>query len=153
MIIIPAIVVTYAVGMELGASIGAELERLIAAGQRAAQAARDDPAAAERELRALTGASRGALAQTRRIIGRYQAITVRSELATAAGLLAAAGIPAEVDVPAGVLGQVLDAGRLAGFRSGLTALLADQPPGGCVITTGGDGGGLRLEIRRQQELR
>jgi two-component system, NarL family, sensor histidine kinase DesK len=138
---------------ELGASVGAGLERLIAAGQRAARAARDDPAAAEGELRALTGASRGALAQTRRLIGRYQAITVRSELSTAAGLLAAAGIPAEVDVPPGAWGEVLDAGRLAGFRSGLTALLADQPPGGCVITVEGDGGGLRLAIRRQREPR
>jgi two-component system sensor histidine kinase DesK len=133
---------------ELGASLGAELEQLIAAGQRAARAARDDPATAERELRALTGAARSALAQTRRIVSRYQAITVRSELSTAVALLAAAGIPADVDVPAEVLGRALDSERLAGFRSGLTTMLHDQAPGGCLITADGRGGDLRLAIRR-----
>jgi two-component system, NarL family, sensor histidine kinase DesK len=133
---------------ELGASLGAELEQLIAAGKRAARAADDDPAAAERELRALTGAARSALAQTRRMVSRYQAITVRSELSTAVALLDAAGIRADVDVPSAVLGQPLDGERLAGFRSGLTTVLRDQAPGGCLITTDGEGGGLRLAIRR-----
>jgi two-component system, NarL family, sensor histidine kinase DesK len=132
---------------ELGASLGAELEQLIAAGQRAAQAAGDDPATAERELRALTKASRGALTQTRRMVSRYQAITVRSELTTAAALLAAAGIPADVAVPSAALGQALDDERLAGFRSGLTTVLHDQTPGRCLITADGEDGDLRLAIR------
>src|SRR5579872_981955 len=129
---------------ELGASLGAELERLIAAGERAARTAGDDPARAERDLRALTGASRSALAQTRRVVSRYQAITVRSELSTAMALLAAAGIPAYVDVPSAVLGQALDSERVAGFRSGLTTVLHDQGPGRCLITADGGGGDLRL---------
>jgi two-component system sensor histidine kinase DesK len=133
---------------ELEASLGAELERLIAAGQRAARAAGQDPAAAERELRALTETSRSALAQTRRMASRYQAITVRSEVSTAVALLAAAGIPADVDVPAAVLGQPLDSARLAGFRSGLTTVLHDQAPGEWLITADGGRGDLRLAIRR-----
>lgn len=134
---------------ELGVTLGAELEKLIAAGQRAARAAGDDPAAAERELRALTGASRRALAETRRMVSRYQAITVRSELSTAVALLAAAGIGARADVPAAVLDQELDDQRLAGFRSSLTALLRDDAASGCVITADGGDGDVRLEIRRQ----
>jgi signal transduction histidine kinase len=133
---------------ELGASLGAELERLIAAGEHAARTADEDPAGAERDLRELTGASRSALAQTRRMVSRYQAITVRSELNTAVALLAAAGIPADVDVPAAVMGQALDSERLAGFRSGLTTVLHDEAPGGCLITADGGGGDLRLAIHR-----
>jgi signal transduction histidine kinase len=134
---------------ELEASLGAELEQLIAAGQRAARAAGEDPAAAERELRALTETSRSALAQTRRMASRYQAITVRSEVSTAVALLAAAGIPADVDVPAAVLGRPLDSERLAGFRSGLTTVLHDQAPGEWLITVDGGRGDLRLAIRRR----
>jgi two-component system sensor histidine kinase DesK len=133
---------------ELGASLGAELEQLIAAGESAALAAADDPAAGERELRALTGAARNTLAQTRRMVSRYQAITVRSELSTAMALLAAAGIPADVDVPAAVLGYALDSERLAGFRSGLTTVLHDQAGGRCLITADGGDGHPRLAIRR-----
>lgn len=134
---------------ELGASLGAELERLIAAGQRAEQAAGDDPAEAERVLRELTAASRRALAQTRRMVSRYQAITVRSELSTAVALLSAAGIAADVDVPSDLLGQALDTERLTGFRSGLTTVLHDQAPGECLIIADGWDGELRLAIHRR----
>jgi two-component system, NarL family, sensor histidine kinase DesK len=133
---------------ELRASLGAELELLIAAGERAARVAAGDPAAAERELRALTSASRSTLAQTRRTVSRYQAITVRSELSTAAALLAAAGIRASVNVPSAVLGQTLDDERLAGFRSDLTTVLHDQAPDACLITADTGGGDLHLAIRR-----
>lgn len=134
---------------ELKATLGAEIELLIAAGERAARAAAADPAAAERELRALTGLSRRALARTRRMVSRYQAITVRSELSTAMALLTASGIGVRSDVPAGVLSQTLDSGRLAGFRSGLTDVLHDDTARSCVIATDGSEGDLRLEIRRE----
>jgi signal transduction histidine kinase len=131
---------------ELGAGLGTELEQLIAAGLRAAQVAGDDPAAAERELRALTRASRTALSQTRQMVSRYQAITVRSELSTAVALLAAAGIPAEVDVPSAALGHALDSERLAGFRADLTTVLHEQAAR-CLITADGSGADLRLSIQ------
>lgn len=136
---------------ELGLSLGVELERLIAAGERAAAAAAD-PAAAERELRALTEVSRRALARTRRMVSHYQAITVRSELSTAMALLTAAGVGVRSDVPADVLGRELDSKRLAGFRSGLTAVLHDDTASACVITTGGSGGDMQLEIRREHRV-
>ncbi|MBO0787730.1 MAG: hypothetical protein J2P33_16825 [Actinobacteria bacterium] len=137
---------------ELGVSIGAELERLIAAGEHAARTAADDPAAAEREVRRLTGASRAALAQTRRMVSRYRAVTVRSEITTAVALLAAAGIGGRADVPAAVLDRELDGRRLAGFRSSLTGLLRDDAVSGCVITADGSDGDVRLEIRREQRV-
>lgn len=138
---------------ELGASLGAELEQLIAAGEHAARIAAGDPATAERELRALTTASRATLAQTRRMVSRYQAITVRSEVSTAVALLAAAGIPAGVEVPDAVLSQVLDPERVAGFRSGLTTVLHDQAQGRCLITAVGANGDVVLAIRRERDLR
>jgi two-component system sensor histidine kinase DesK len=137
---------------ELRVSIGAGLERLIAAGEQAARTAIEDPAAAERELRQLTGASRRALARTRQMVSRYQAITVRSEITTAAALLAAAGVPASVDVPATVLDQELDDERLSEFRAGLTSALHDEAARACVITAAGADGDLRLEIRRGQRV-
>ena len=137
---------------ELGVTLGAELEQLIVAGQRAARAAAGDPAAAERDLRDLTSASRAALAQTRRMVSRYQAITVRSELSTAVALLAAAGIPAGVDVPPAVLDQTLDSDRLAGFRSAFAAILRDSAASAYVITADSSDGGLRLQIRPQRGI-
>jgi signal transduction histidine kinase len=137
---------------ELAATLGAELERLIAAGVRAARAGAADPAAAERELQALTEVSRRALARTRRMVSQYQAVTVRSELSTAMALLTAAGVGVRSDVPATVLGEELDSQRLAGFRSGLTAVLRDDTAGACVIAAGGSRGDLRLEIRREQRV-
>ncbi|MDR0345262.1 MAG: hypothetical protein LBI49_19545, partial [Nocardiopsaceae bacterium] len=53
---------------ELRATLGAELERLIADGERAARAGAGDPAVAERELQELTEVSRRALARTRRMV-------------------------------------------------------------------------------------
>ncbi|MBO0815439.1 MAG: hypothetical protein J2P30_09895 [Actinobacteria bacterium] len=136
---------------ELGVTLGAELERLIAAGERAARAAGDDPGAAERELRELTAASRRALARTRRMVSQYQAATVRSELTTAMELLTAAGVAFRSEVPAEALGRALASERLAGFRSGLTTVLRDQAASGCVITVDG-GEDVRLEIRREDRV-
>lgn len=137
---------------ELGITLGAELERLIAAGERAARAAGDDPAAAERELRELTRASRRALARTRRMVSRYQAITVRSELTTAMELLTAAGVGIRSEVPAEALGRALDSERLAGFRAGLTSVLRDDAACACVIAVDGGADDLRLEIRHEHRV-
>ncbi|MBO0810138.1 MAG: hypothetical protein J2P32_17745 [Actinobacteria bacterium] len=136
---------------ELGVTLGAELERLIAAGERAERVAADDPAAAEHEVRELTAASRRALARTRRMVSQYQAVTVRSELTAAMELLTAAGIPIRNEVPAEALGRALASERLAGFRSGLTTVLRDQAAGACVITVDGSED-MRLEIRREDRV-
>jgi two-component system sensor histidine kinase DesK len=138
---------------ELRVALGAELEQLVAAGQHAARTAGDDPVAAERELRALTAASRRALAETRRMVSRYQTITVRSEVTAAVALLAAAGIPVSVDVPSAVLGQALDSQRAAGFRAALTAVLRDDEAHPCVITADGGDGDVRPAIRSRHRSR
>ena len=136
---------------ELAVSIGTGLERLIAAGEHAARTAADDPAAAERELRELTAASRRALARTRQMVSRYQAITVRSELTTAVALLAAAGVRATAHVPSAVLDRALDSEQLAGFRAGLAGVLHDEAAAACVITADGTDGDLRLQIRDEHQ--
>lgn len=135
---------------ELGTALGVELGKLVAAGEQAAELARDNPAAAERELHALTGTSRRALAETRRMVGRYRAITVRSELITAVALLTAAGIPSQVDIPPETLDQGLDNRPLAEFRSELTTLLRDNNVSACAIATDGAGDDVRLTIRGRQ---
>ncbi|HEY2551563.1 MAG TPA: hypothetical protein VGI64_13390 [Streptosporangiaceae bacterium] len=137
---------------ELGVSIGAGLEQLIAAGEHAAQTAADDPVVAERELRELTAASRRALARTRQMVSSYQTITVRTEITTAVALLAAAGIPARVDVPSAVLDEALESRQLTGFRAGLTGVLHDEAAAGCVITAASSDGDLRLQIGRANRV-
>ncbi|MDR0345054.1 MAG: hypothetical protein LBI49_18470, partial [Nocardiopsaceae bacterium] len=67
-------------------------------------------------------------------------------------LLTAAGVGVRSDVPATVLGEALDSQRLAGFRSGLTAVLHDDTARACVIAADGSDGDLRLEIRREHSV-
>jgi hypothetical protein len=134
---------------EFSATLGTALELIASAGERAGSLARGDPAGAERELRALTTASRRALAQTRGLVSRYQAITVRSEVRTAVALLSAAGVPAQVAVPAAALGQELHGQQQAAFRGDLTAVLRDDAATGCVISATGTGSDVRLEISRR----
>jgi two-component system, NarL family, sensor histidine kinase DesK len=132
---------------ELGAALGAALDRLIARSRDAARLAVDDPAAADHELRTLTADSRQALTLTRRMVSRYQAATVGSELRTAVALLTAAGVEPDVDVPPALLGAALDGRQLGGFRADLTTLLRADAVAACVITAAGAGAGLHLEIR------
>jgi two-component system sensor histidine kinase DesK len=134
---------------EFGATLGTALEQMISAVDRAGSLAGPDPAGAERELRALTTASRRTLTQTRGMVSQYQAITVGSELRTAVALLAAAGIAATANVPAALQEQALSGQPLDAFRGDLTGVLHDDAATGCVISAVGANGGVRLAISRQ----
>ncbi len=133
---------------ELRQALGTDLARITAAADRAAGlAAGADRAAAEAELRALAAASRSALAQSRRLVRRYRQVSLRSELQTAATLLAAAGIRSRIELPPGGQPEVISEELRCQLRSELARLLREDAPGDCVITVTRLGGQVRLDLR------
>ncbi len=134
---------------ELRQVLGTDLARITAAADRAAGlAAAADRVAAEAELRALAAASRATLAQSRRMARRYRQVSLRSELQTAATLLAAAGIRARIELPPGGQPEVISKELRRQLRSELARLLREDTPGECVITVTRQDGQARLDLRR-----
>ncbi|HMF97020.1 MAG TPA: hypothetical protein VKE96_22125 [Vicinamibacterales bacterium] len=83
---------------ELRSGLEVALQRVIADGEFARLAGRDDPARASGALRALVAGSRRALADARRIAGGYRTASLRAELDAALSLLQAAGSTCRVVV-------------------------------------------------------
>jgi two-component system, NarL family, sensor histidine kinase DesK len=134
---------------ELRQALGTDLARITAAADRAAGlAAGADRMAAEAELRALAAASRTALAQSRRIVQWYRQVSLRSELQTAATLLAAVGINARIELPPGGQPEVISEELRWQLRSELARLLREDTRGECVITVTVHDGQARLDLRR-----
>lgn len=134
---------------ELRQALGTDLARITVAADRAAGlAAGADRVAAEAELRALAAASRATLAQSRRLVRRYRQVSLRSELQTAATLLAAVGIQARIELPPGGQPAVISEELRRQLRSELARLLREDTPGECVITVTRQDGQLRLDLRR-----
>ncbi|KAB2340585.1 sensor histidine kinase [Actinomadura rudentiformis] len=117
---------------QLRQSVGPALEGLVAKGQR-------------RELATLVEDSRRTLAEVRRMVTRYQEVTLRAELETAATLLSAAGIETNLILPEGLDGEVPDALR-AELRCGLSQLLENQNARHCVIKVIDRDGTLTAEV-------
>jgi two-component system sensor histidine kinase DesK len=134
---------------ELWQALGTDLAPITVAADRAAGlAAGADRVAAEAELRALAAASRAVLAQSRRLVRRYRQVSLRSELQTAATLLAAVGIQARIELPPGRQPEVISEELRCQLRSELARLLREDTPGECVITVTRQDGQVRLDLRR-----
>ena len=125
---------------ELAGTVGTEL-RVIAAG---AAALRDeDPATAERELRALVDGSRRTLAAARRMIRAYQRVPLRAELDAAVALLEAAGIRTTLSVPRG---DLTSDELTSALRSAVDRLLHDDTVRAATITVTRGGDQFRLTV-------
>jgi len=138
---------------ELRRTLGSALESIVARGQRAAVNGAD-PRTTRAELLAVVADSRATLARARRLVRRYQQVSLRTELDTAAALLAAAGISTRLVLPpgglpaAGELPDTTEEALRAALRAGLVRLLrADARPPACVITVTRADDGARLEVR------
>jgi two-component system sensor histidine kinase DesK len=133
---------------ELRQTVGAALEVIAAQGNRAnALVACDLPLGAQ-ELHSLIGTARRTLAAARRMITRYQEVSLRAELETTATLLAAAGIQTRIVLPPGVLPHHLDQAARAMLRRDLARLLSQEPARPIVtITVVRRDRGVQVELR------
>ncbi|MFD3595582.1 hypothetical protein ACFWU5_22900 [Nocardia sp. NPDC058640] len=115
-------------------TIETALESIAESADRAAQsAARGDTGSACGELGTLVATSRGGLAQARQLIANFGNVGLRHELHSATTLLAAAGIPARVELPASDPWASYEEPLRADLRHLLTRLLRDGATGPVLI--------------------
>ncbi|MCP2339274.1 histidine kinase [Actinomadura rupiterrae] len=132
---------------ELTGTIGSALDRIVADSQAAARAAPDDPEAAAQALRAVTGRSRAALLQARRMLSGYRNVSLEAELQAAAALLSAGGIRAEVVLPDSGLPARMPQEVRASLRPVVARALADPALRECALTVqAGAEGGLAVRL-------
>ena len=132
---------------ELRPIVGSALTTIAERGQAASERTLDDPAAAERQLRALVDGSRHALSDVRRLVRSYQTVSVRSELWAAVHLLDAVGIRAELRLPAADLPLRLDEHERAELQARVaTVLAAADKVVRCIVTATLADGRLRLDV-------
>jgi two-component system, NarL family, sensor histidine kinase DesK len=131
----------------LRGTVGAALGSIAARGQRVAGLAQGDPGSAGPELAALIETSRGALAETRRLLSGLHRPSLRAELETAASLLTAAGIDTRLALPAGDPPASASAAFRSQLRSATARLLRDESARICVLALTSAGGQARLDIR------
>jgi signal transduction histidine kinase len=136
---------------EVRRTLGTALDAIVSRGRQAGAALAADPRdpALEAQLRSLVDGSRRALADVRRLVRGYQQGSLRSEIDTAAGLLAAAGVRTRVVLPAGRLPERVDVGARADLRAATARLLRDDTAHACAITVSLDDGHVRVDLRRE----
>jgi two-component system, NarL family, sensor histidine kinase DesK len=135
---------------EVRRTLGTALDAIVSRGRQAGAALALDPRdpALEAQLRTLVDGSRRALADARRLVRGYQQGSLRSEIDTAAGLLAAAGVRTRLVLPAGRLPDTVDAGARDALRAATAQVLRDDTTRACAITVSLDDGHVRLDLRR-----
>lgn len=135
------------VDARLHGTLGAALGSIVARGQRSASLVHGDPGSAGAELTALIDTSRGALADTRRLLSGLHQPSLRAELETAASLLRAAGISTRLALPADDPPGGASTTFRSQFRSATASLLRDESARACVITLTSASGQPRLDIQ------
>lgn len=132
---------------EVDRTVGAALERIIAAAELTASLVPTDRVAAARELSALTGRSRSALAQARGMLSGYREVSLEAELRAATTLLAAAGIRAELSLPDAELPAQLPEQLAARLRVLIADTLSSRVISECVLAiTASPTGRLGIEL-------
>jgi len=131
---------------ELGHTLGAALEAIAARATRAGRLATVDPAASAREIAAVTDNARATLAEARRMVTRYRAVSLRAELDAAAALLSAAGIRTRVDLPEDEEPEETPELVRLLLHAGTARLLGTDAVRECVITAHRHGGRVEFDM-------
>src|SRR5258708_12488501 len=113
---------------EMRETLGAGLEEIATCGERAGELVTSDPPASAQELRGLVGGARRTLAEARRMVTRFQEVSLRAELETAATLLSAARVEARLELPPGALPGSGGGGERAPRRRDVPRLLRGTAP-------------------------
>ena len=135
------------VDAQLHDTIGAALGSIVACGERAAALAPARPGAADAELEVLIETSRGALAETRRMLSSLHQPSLLAELEAAVTLLNAGGIRTHLALPAGAPPEAAGAGFRSRLRSATARLLREESASTCVLALTASGGLVQLEIQ------
>jgi hypothetical protein len=118
---------------ELTRSVSLALERIVAAAEQAGSRT-DQPELAAADLEELVAFSRQTLSRTRQTLAGYQRTSVEAELQTAAALLAGAGLPTTIELPADGLPATVTNDLRTELRAGVGRMLADSTAIGCTIS-------------------
>lgn len=133
------------VDSELRDTVGVALASIVARGHEAAALVERDTDSAGSKLVTLVQTSRGALTDTRQLLSGFRRPTLWAELATAADLLAAAGVETCLVVPDGDP-PIVDAEFRSELRSIMARLLRDDAVLACAMTVTSSNGRVRLDI-------
>jgi len=131
---------------ELGRTVGAQLEDVVRRGNHAAETLRLSPREADAELESLVQTSRSALAEARRLIGRYKLVSPRAELEKAAALLRAAGLDVHLELADGASVSALDESIRRSLRAAVADLLSREATGPVVLRLERRDGADALEV-------
>jgi two-component system, NarL family, sensor histidine kinase DesK len=131
---------------ELRRTLGSALSTIVARAQRAGALAQLDPTEAAHEVAAVTDHARSTLAEARRIVRRYQTVSLRAELAVAAALLSAAGIQTRVELPEDDWPDDASEPLRSALHARTAHLLESDTIRDCVITVRHRAGQVRLEL-------
>lgn len=131
---------------ELRRTVGRALETIATAGERARDQTLNRPVEAEAELSALIDRSRQTLTEARRIVTSYRSVSLRTELQTAAALLAASGIQTRLDLPRD-LPERLELAERAAFRADVASLLRQEGERASFCAVTYRDGRVRIELR------
>lgn len=123
---------------ELRSTLGTALEEIATTGDRAAALLTPAPERAADHLRAVVAAARTALATARRLNAGWHQTPASAELDASVALLRAAGIDAELRLPAGR--QRVPSSELALLHGEVARLLQDGAVRRCVVEVSGAGG-------------
>lgn len=131
---------------ELHDQLGQSLSAVSLKGDLALALLRRDPEAAHAEIAGLAAVAREALRDVRAVTRDEHTVSLRTEVDGAAGLLAAAGIEASVDVEPGDLPAVVEGLLAWAVREGVTNVLRHSEADTCSITAARADGVIRLGI-------
>lgn len=124
---------------ELRSTLGRALEEIATTGERAAALLTPEPDRAADHLRAVVSEARTALATARRLNAGWRQSSAGAELDASVALLRAAGIDAQLRLPAGGRRGVPSA-ELAVLHGEVARLLQDGAVRRCVVEVSGAGG-------------
>ncbi len=134
------------VSRDLHDLLGQSLSAISLKGDLALRLLGGDGQAARSEIEGLTGIARDALSGLRAVAREEHAVSLRTEIEGAAGLLSAAGVQAHTDLDLPDLAPAAEAVLAWAVREGTTNVLRHSRATTCSITAGRRRGSVFLEI-------
>jgi two-component system, NarL family, sensor histidine kinase DesK len=134
------------VSRDLHDLLGQSLSAISLKGDLALRLLRDDGRVARAEIESLTGIARDALSGVRAVTREEHAVSLRTEIDGAAGLLSAAGVDARTDLDLPELAPPAEEVLAWAVREGITNVLRHSHASTCTVMAGRRDGKVFLEV-------